>query len=160
MKTTTRIEGDQLILTRVFAAPRPEVFEAWVETSKVQAWWGCAEATSVRSEIEPWVGGKYDHHMTIAGVGEVPGCARLTEFQPPARIAYVTQLPEGAGPEAGKSMTVTVDFTEVEGGTLVRLVHAGIPADFRELVQAGWTAAMEKLNRLLAAGARRHGNDA
>jgi uncharacterized protein YndB with AHSA1/START domain len=154
MKTEIRIEGDRLILTRVFRAPREEVFAAWVETSKVQAWWGCAEAASVRSEVEPRVGGRYDHHMTIPGVGEVPGCARLTEFDPPRRLAYVTQVPQGAGPQAGRPMTVTVDFVEVAGGTEVRLVHAGIPTEFRGIVRAGWTAAMEKLARLLADGAR------
>jgi uncharacterized protein YndB with AHSA1/START domain len=150
MSTNVRIEGDKLILTRVFAAPRAAVFEAWVETSKVQQWWGCAEATKVRSEIEPRVGGRYDHHMTIAGVGEVPSCGRITAFDPPARLAYACEIPPGACPHAGKTMTVTVDFVEVAGGTEVRLVHAGIPAEHRDVVRAGWTAAMEKLARLLA----------
>ena len=49
-------------------------------------------------------------------------------------------------------MLVTVDFVEVEGGTQVRLVHAGIPdmevgpdIHLRAIVQGGWTAAFGKL---------------
>jgi uncharacterized protein YndB with AHSA1/START domain len=151
MSTSIRIEGGRLILTRVFRAPREEVFDAWVQTCKVRLWWGCAEATSVRSEIEARVGGKYDHHMTIQGVGEVPGCGRITEYDPPARLAYVTEVPKGAGPKGGSTMSVTVDFVEVAGGTEVRLVHSGIPTEFGGFVRAGWTAAMEKLGRLLSA---------
>ncbi len=154
MRTEARFEGGKLIVTRVYAAPREEVFDAWIATSKVQKWWGCAECTAVRSEIEPRVGGKYDHHMTIEGVGEVPGFALLTEYDPPARLAF-----ESASPvDPSAKMHVTVDFTEVEGGTRVTLVQAGIPdvtlegdVELRAVVRAGWTASFGKLERFLSA---------
>ncbi len=153
MSTETTFEDGKLIVSRVYPAPRELVFEAWVETSKVQQWWGCAATTSVRSEIEPQVGGQYCHHMTIEGVGEVPGAATLTEFDPPARLAFESGSP--AGPD--ETMLVTVDFTEVEGGTLVRLVHAGIPdmtvegdVELRDIIRGGWTAALGKLDAFLA----------
>lgn len=154
MSTDIRFEDGNLIVTRVYDAPREAVFEAWVETSKVQQWWGCADCTAVRSEIEPKVGGQYNHHMTIKGVGEIPGFATLTEYDPPARLAYSSALPGDSNAE----MTVSVDFTEVEGGTQVRLVHAGIPdvrvdgdIEMREIVRGGWTAAFGKLGAFLGA---------
>ena len=156
MTTETRFEDGKLIVTRVFDAPRDLVFEAWVETSKVQQWWGCGQCTAVRSEIEPKVGGQYNHHMTIEGVGEIPGFATLTEFDPPARLAYESSLPT----DPGVKMIVTVDFSEVQDGTLVRLVQSGIPeikvdgdCDLRDIVRGGWTAAFEKLGTLVAAQA-------
>ena len=155
MSTEVKFEDGNLIVTRVYDAPREDVFEAWCETSKVQQWWGCAECTSVRSEIERKVGGQYNHHMTIEGVGEVPGFATLTEYDPPARLAYTSP----SGPDA--NMTVSVDFSEVEGGTLVRLVHAGIPdmrvegdMELREIVRTGWTAAFGKLDAFLGAASQ------
>ena len=154
MSTETRFEDGNLIVTRVFAASRELVFEAWVETSKVQQWWGCAECASVRSEVEPKVGGSYNHHMTIEGAGEVPGFATLVEYDPPSRLAYESESPAGDG----SKMKVTVDFEEVDGGTRVQLVHAGIPdmrvpgdQELRAIVQAGWTAAFGKLDSFLAA---------
>ena len=153
MSTETKFEDGNLIVTRVYDAPREAVFDAWVETSKVQQWWGCADCTAVRSEIEPKVGGKYDHHMTIKGAGEVPGFAILTEFNPPNRLAYKSALP---GSEDA-SMLVTVDFEDVDDGTLVRLVHSGIPdmrvegdIELREIVRAGWTAAFGKLGTFMS----------
>ena len=158
MATETKFEDGKLIVTRQFAAPRELVFEAWIETSKVKQWWGCAECTSVRSEIEPKVGGAYNHHMMIEGVpDEVPGFATLTEYDPPKRLAYSSASP--AGPDA-PPMTVTVDFAAVDGGTLVRLTHAGIPdmkvpgdVELRTIVQGGWTAAFGKLDTFMTAEA-------
>ncbi len=154
MNTETKFEDGNLIVTRLFEAPRADVFEAWCETSKVQQWWGCADCTAVRSEIEPRVGGAYNHHMTIGGGTEIPGFATLSEYDPPKRLAYTSEGPGGPG----TSMTVSVDFTEVEGGTLVRLVHAGIPdmrvdgdVELREIIRTGWTAAFGKLDGFLGA---------
>ena len=156
MSTDVKFEDGNLIVTRVYDAPRELVFEAWVETSKVQQWWGCAECTSVRSEIDLEVGGRYNHHMTIAGAGEVPGFATLTEYDPPARLAYTSAAPD----VSEDTMTVSVDFLVVEGGTLVRLVHAGIPdmrvegdMELREIVRGGWTAAFGKLDNFLRTAA-------
>ncbi len=92
--------------------------------------------------------------MTIKGAGEVPGFAVLTEYDPPSRLAYKSANPEG--PDAG--MLVTVEFTETEGGTMVRLMHTGIPdmrvdgdVELREIIRAGWAAAFGKLGQFLGA---------
>lgn len=152
MTTESKFEDGKLYVSRVYDAPREAVFEAWVETSKVQQWWGCAQTTAVRSEIEPKVGGKYNHTMTIEGAGEHAGDAELTVYDPPARLAFRSASP--TGPD--DSMLVTVDFTEVSGGTLVQLVHEGIPdmdvgggMNMRDMVGGGWAAAFEKLGVFL-----------
>lgn len=151
MSTETRLENGNLIVTRVYAAPRELVFEAWVETSKVQQWWGCAQCTNVRSEIEPRVGGQYNHHMTIQGA-EIPGLATLVEYDPPNRLAYESSLPH----DENANMRVTVDFLETKDGTKVQLVHSGIPdikvdgdMELRVIVREGWTAAFGKLDTFL-----------
>lgn len=139
---------------RIYAAPRELVFEAWVETGKTEQWWGCADCTNVRSEIEPHVGGKYNHHMTIKGQFDVPGDGVLVEFDPPSKLAYESALPMNEGVH----MRVDVEFIEVAEGTLVVLTHSGIPAirvegdcEMHEIIQAGWTAALGKLAVFLGA---------
>lgn len=152
--TETKFEDGNLIVTRIYEAPRELVFEAWIETSKVQQWWGCGDCEEVRSEIEPKVGGCYNHHMTLKGGHDVPGFATLTIYEPPEKLAFSSSMP---GPEE-LTMTVTVTFTEVDGGTRVQLVHAGIPdikvegdMEMREIVRGGWTDAFGKLGTLLGA---------
>lgn len=154
--TETRFEDGRLVVTRTYEAPRRLVFEAWIETSKVQQWWGCRDCTKVESEIDPRVGGAYNHHMTIKGEHEVPQLAILTVYDPPAKLEFAMATPDGQ--EDGSGMKVTVDFTEVgERRTLVRLVHSGIPdaqvdggVELREIVRAGWTDAFGKLAKFMA----------
>lgn len=146
MSTDIKYENGKLYVTRVYAAPRAAVFDAWIETSKVDQWWGCAQTTAVRSEIEPRVGGKYNHLMTIEGAGDFPAQATISEFDPPNRLAY-----ESPASEMAPAMKVTVDFLEHPDGTEVRLVHEGLPEDFVDMVSKGWPAAFEKLEKLLTA---------
>ncbi len=158
MSTDIRFADGTLYVTRTYAAPREVVFEAWVETGQVQQWWGCAEATEIRSEIDPRVGGAYSHHMTLHGHIDVPGPGVFTEYDPPKRLAYRSSEPD----EMSRAMLVTVDFLEVEGGTEVRLAHSGIPdmrvqgdVELRAVIQDGWTAAFGKLHTFLETGAVR-----
>lgn len=151
--TEASFSGGTLTMSRTYSAPREAVFEAWVETSKVEQWWGCAQTTAVRSEIEPRVGGVYNHHMTIENAGEYPGTSHFVEFDPPKRLAYASEAPDGSG-----RMTVTVDFIEVEGGTQVQLTHDNIPTEvgpphLPTIIEAGWTAALGKLDDFLLATA-------
>ena len=148
MDTHTRIQNGNLTVTRTYNAAIEDVFEAWIETSKIKQWWGCAECTDVRSEVEPKIGGKYNHHMTIAteyGDHEAPGFATLVEYAPPNRLAYTSN-------DEGDPMIITVTFTAVEGGTEVELVHANIPdmvvdgdQKLHDVIRSGWTAAFGKL---------------
>ena len=154
MTTQFQFHQNDLIVTRIYNAAIEEVFDAWVQTSKIKQWWGCAECIDVQSEVEPRVGGQYSHHMTLQtpqGTHTVPGVATLIEFDPPKRLAYTS--PDDADP-----MVVTVDFVEVQGGTQVRLVHSNIPdmtvdgdVELKQIIQDGWSAATEKLDRFLNA---------
>ncbi len=154
MSTEASFDGGTLTITRHYDAPREVVFDAWIATSKVQQWWGCAQTTAVKSEIEPKIGGAYNHTMTLGAMGEFPGEAKFTEFDPPKRLAYASASPMG-----GPTMTVTVDFLEEDGATRVRLTHDNIPEDrephyLPDIIQAGWTAALGKLGDFLMASAK------
>ena len=151
MSTKIEFEDGNLIVTRVYAAAIEDVFEAWIETSKVKQWWGCAECTNVESEIELKVGGAYNHHMTLEtehGKFDVPGFATLTEYDPPHRLAYTST-------DENDPMVVTVTFTVVSGGTQVVMVQSNIPdmivqgdVKLMEVVRDGWSAAFGKLEHL------------
>ena len=150
MKTRVEVEGDTLIVTRIYDAPREEVFDAWVEVSKVQLWWGCAMTRAVRSEVEPRVGGRYRHHMTIEGAGEMTQESKFTVFERPSRLAYHAEPPVIEGQRLGEGMTVTVEFRDLGEQTEVCLTHTGLSLPIlREQVPMGWSAAFDKLGRFL-----------
>ena len=144
MSVDTSYEGGTLIVTRHFNAPRQAVFNAWIETSKVELWWGCSYATKVESEIEPCVGGRYSHLMQLKDVGPYRHHGIITDYDPPALLAYDLH-----DPLQSIKMTVRVEFSEVDSGTQVRLTQKRLPDEYAPYVMAGWSAALEGLASLL-----------
>ncbi len=112
MSVDVSFENGVLTISRRYDRPTDEVFSAWVEVGKTQEWWGCENTTCVTSEIETEVGGKYEHAMTITGVGVHTIKGKLTAYEPPARLAY--QVP---GMSEGEIMQVNVSFKDRDGQT-------------------------------------------
>ncbi|MEM7049543.1 MAG: SRPBCC domain-containing protein [Acidobacteriota bacterium] len=146
METKVEFDGEKLTVTRTFEAPRESVFDAWIEASKVELWWGCGQTTKTESQVEPRVGGKYVHNMHLEGVGEFEIVGVIKEFDPPARLVYEATDRRREGP----ATTVQVDFVaEDEGRTRVTLVQDHLEPEFIEYVKDGWRAAFGKLGKFL-----------
>ncbi len=143
MSMTTDYADGALTISRLYDAPREVVFEAWVEVAKVQQWWGCADTTKVRSDIDRHVGGKYCHVMTIHGNNH-NAAATITNYDPPNQLAYETEATDYS-----PKMSVVVSFTEENGKTRVTLVHSGLPGELSEIVTGGWSAGLGKLDDFL-----------
>ena len=152
MTTETDYDNGTLVVTRTYDAPIEAVFDAWVQTSKVQQWFGCADTRQVKSTIEPRVGGSYTHEMTLQtanGDHIVPGVSVFTEYDPPNVLAYAPPRSEEMEDGEGAEMSVRVEFSDRKGKTEVRLTHTGIPDEFSPFIIDGWGAALGKLFRFL-----------
>lgn len=153
---TTETDYDDngtLVVTRTYDAPIEAVFDAWIETSKVQQWFGCADTVNVNSIIEPKVGGAYTHEMTLKtphGDHIVPGVSVFTEYDPPNVLAYAPPRSPEMEDGEGEEMSVRVEFTALSANqTQVLLTHRGIPDEFSPFIIGGWGAAFGKLFRFL-----------
>lgn len=153
---TTETDYDDngtLVVTRTYDAPIEAVFDAWIQTSKVQQWFGCADTVKVNSTVEPKVGGSYTHEMTLKtahGDHIVPGVSVFTEYDPPNVLAYAPPRPDEMTLGEGADMSVRVEFTALgDDQTQVRLTHTGIPPEFSAFIIDGWGAAFGKLYRFL-----------
>lgn len=144
MSSTINYENGRLTVTRIFNAPREAVFDAWIKTSKVELWWGCEDATNVQSEIEPRLGGKFSHLMTLKNVGDYLHYGRITEYDPPALLSY-----ELVDPFQDDTMMVRVEFIELGTQTKVHLTQDNLPDSYSEFVIAGWSAGFDKLASFL-----------
>lgn len=144
MSSETKYENGRLTVTRLFDAPRESVFDAWIKTSKVELWWGCSYANSVDSDIEPKIGGKYNHFMMLKDAGEYQHHGLITAYEPPALLAY-----ELADAFDGESMHVRVEFTEQGSQTKVMLTQSNLIDAHSQFVREGWSAGFEKLAELL-----------
>ena len=150
MKSEIKITDNRLEITRIFDAPRAQVFDAWKETELLQQWWGCAQTRKVESTMDFRTGGTFTHVMHIEGVGEHPYSGTFDEIVEPEKIAYHVQLEDVVA-------RITVQFFSEGEKTRLVLVQEGFPQmpgmDMREIISGGFTAALDKLERLLTAEA-------
>ena len=159
LKLTTR--GDrEIVMTRVFDAPRSLVFEAFTKPDLVKQWLLGPEGWSMPvCEIDLRVGGKYryvwrhvkGHEMGMGGV--------FREIVPPERIVSTEKFDESWYP--GEAVG-TVVLTEQGGKTTLTQTVQYQSREAREAVmkspmESGVAAGYDRLAELLASTIARGG---
>jgi len=140
-----------------FAAPREEVFDAWVNPEVLKRWWAAEPTWSTPlAEVDARDGGSYRLSMRT-NEGEVHTVhGEYTEVRRPERLAYTwewDQGPEAVTGGAAPSTLVVVDFVEDGDGTIVRLTHSGFPGEEqRGMHEHGWNAVLARLEQAVFPG--------
>lgn len=87
-KTTTRVEGQALIVERIFQAPRELVWDAWTKPEHVSRWWGHGGVPLYACEIDLRVGGTYRYVQRGPDGTEFPFTGTYREIVKPERLNY------------------------------------------------------------------------
>jgi uncharacterized protein YndB with AHSA1/START domain len=141
-------QDQQVLITRVFDAPRQLVFEAWTDPDQVAKWWGPDgfHTPPDTVEIDLRVGGRYHLRMLQEATGaQFPLRYEIVELVPPELIV----LKGEAMPEMGvHEPTITrIELHEDDGRTRMSLTDG--PYTVSEHAEQGWTASFDKLDSLL-----------
>jgi uncharacterized protein YndB with AHSA1/START domain len=153
--TSVAWDGGELVLTRVFAAPRALVFRMWTEVEHFGAWFGPHGSTMPVCRLDARPGGAI-HFCHRFRAGEHPDVwigGRYRQVAAPERLAFDAWFSDPAGnrvPRPGfpDQMAIAVTFAEHGEGTLVTARHAGLHADQGEV--QGWTESLDRLATRLA----------
>ena len=142
----------ELVIARVFAAPRALVFKAWTEPARAKRWWGPAGFTIQSCEMDVRPGGAWRRSLR-SPEGELHvkrGVYR--EIAPPERLVF-TYADEDAAGRPGHTTLVTLTFKDAPGGgtelTLRQTGFAAVAA--RDSHAAGWTGCLARFAEQLAA---------
>lgn len=104
----------EILLTRVFRAPRHLVWEAMTKVEHVRRWWCCMEGfTMPVCEIDLRVGGSYRYVMVGPDGGEVGFRGEYREIVVPERVVH-TEIFE---PFPDSPSLVTMTLEERDGKT-------------------------------------------
>src|SRR5258708_22933110 len=82
------ISGREIVITRVFDAPRDLVWDAWTDPEQVAQWWGPRGFTTTIHEMDVRPGGVWRHTMRGPDGKEYPNLCVFTDVVRPERIAY------------------------------------------------------------------------
>lgn len=143
----------ELLIERVFNAPRELVFRAWTDPDHVAKWFGPRDypATQVSVDVRP--GGSWRGCLRSPETGAelwVGGVYR--EIVPPGRLVFTFAWEEEG--ERGLETLVTISLTERDGKTHMALRQVPFQSvSERDGHRGGWTSTFDRLDDLLAASA-------
>ena len=135
-----------LTLKRRLNAPPAKVYEAWTDPAKLARWFGPERVGTVQADIDARIGGRFRIIMhTADDAHDVSGVYH--EVVPNQKLVFTWAW--RSTPE--RESLVTVLLKPEGDGTLLTLIHEQFfdePA--RDRHQAGWSGALDKLERYLA----------
>jgi uncharacterized protein YndB with AHSA1/START domain len=125
-------------ITRVFDAPREQVWRAWTEPARLAAWWGkrgwSTPVSSVELDVRP--GGVFRLNSINDEDGrEMPMDAVYREVVEPERLVFAR----------GDGATSSVTFTDLGDGRTEMRFEATVSADVSDAAAGGLASAFDRL---------------
>jgi uncharacterized protein YndB with AHSA1/START domain len=162
----TKTEGE-LVITRVFDAPRELVWQAWTEPEMFMRWWGPTVVTTPAARIDLRVGGSCVACMRLPDGKDVWSTSTYREIVPPERLVMTDSFADENGNVVPAShygmasgwpleLLITLTLEDLGGKTRLTLRHsgiAGVPAEDAGGMEQGWSESFDKLAALVE-GAR------
>jgi uncharacterized protein YndB with AHSA1/START domain len=140
----------ELVITRVFDAPRRLVFKAWTEPEHLVRWWGPRGFMTISGRMDVRPGGAWVRAMRAPDGSEHRKCGVYREIVEPERLVF-TYLSEDAGGNPAPETLVTVTFADLDGKTRLTLHQALFESvAARDLHRGGWTGCLERFVEYLA----------
>ena len=141
----------QILITRIFEAPREEVFAAWTDPERIAAWYGPEHFDTPvdKVHVELRVGGRYELTMVQRDTGaEHPIRYEIVEFVAPELLV----LRCGPMPEIGlpEGTWTRVELHDHGDKTRMTLSDGPYPPEGSRHAEAGWNGAFDKLAAHLA----------
>ena len=140
----------ELVITRVFDAPREIVFAAWTRAEHLVRWFGPKDFTLPSCEIDFRVGGSYRFCMRAPEGEDHPVWGEYQEIVEPERIVFTWNRGDDARGKLWSSTVVEVTFVERNGQTeftLRQSLFETVP--YRDEHGFGWGQALDRLASLV-----------
>ncbi|MBX7199146.1 MAG: SRPBCC family protein [Rhodospirillaceae bacterium] len=116
---TGSILDREIVLSRVFDAPRDLVFKAWTDAKHISKWFGPKGFVTTTFEMDARVGGQWRFEIKAPDGTVFPNLVRYLEIKEPELLVF--DHGSGAGDDPDKfRVTITFD-AQGDGKTIVTL---------------------------------------
>ena len=145
----------ELVITRIFDAPREVVYRAFVDPDQLAQWFAPAGWSVPRDSvtIDARPGGVQEFTMVNDSDPTQTSPVHATFTEVIENELLVAEEPETFMPEfKDKGMRVRIEFHDEEGGKTRLVLRQGpYTEDWERSARAGWVSSFTKLDTLLAA---------
>ena len=155
--TTTNVSDREIVISRVFDAPRELVWEAWTNPEHVVRWWGPKGFSTTIETMDVRPGGRWKHVMHGPDGTDYPNLSKFTEVVKSERIAFA----HGGGRQGGPAIRFKSTWTfealpDARTRVTIRQLFASV-ADRERVVREfnaaeGGTQTLARLADFLAPG--------
>jgi uncharacterized protein YndB with AHSA1/START domain len=137
----------EIVMERVFAAPREMVFMASIDPNVIPKWWGPRHLTTSVEEMDVRPGGRWRFVQRDAAGNEYAFHGEYREVVAPERLVYTFEF-EG---EPGHVILETTTFKEYGGKTTVTTIDLFDSVDDRDgMLRSGMEDGASESNDRLA----------
>ena len=140
----------ELVIIRIFDAPRELVFRAWTDPRLAKDWFGPRDYPATHMEMDVRPGGAWRGCLRSTESGkELRLGGVFREVTPPERVVFTFAWEEEG--ERGLETEVTLTFAEQDGKT--RMTFRQVPfqsVEERDGHQGGWTSSFDRLEEYVA----------
>ena len=161
--SVAEVDTKDLLIERVFDAPRERVFDAFTKPEHLQKWWGPKGVGIGVAEFEARPGGKiFMAEHFDGGVNYIAGTVR--EIERPSRLVFAIHFAnekrERVAPPTHSALGAAWDGEIVSDVTFsaegprtrvtIRTPRSGVTAKWSELARLGWGESLDKLDYAIA----------
>lgn len=155
--------AEEIVIERVYDAPRERVFEMFTQPEHLRNWWGPKKAEVTVSEFEARPAGRFFFGERGPDGAMVYNTGVVREIEPPSRLVFTLYFADADGrrvpPPAGSGLPATWDeeiatlVTFAAEGRRTRVtirVQSGFTPAWGEGARIGWAEALDKLGKAIA----------
>jgi uncharacterized protein YndB with AHSA1/START domain len=164
---TTNVEASELVITRIFDAPRDLVFKMWTDLEHLKHWWGPKGFTFGVSKLDLRPGGVFHYSMKSPDGQEMWGKFVYREIIAPEKLVFTSSFSDEEGNTVRAPFSATwpleilntLTFVENEGRTTLTMRGGPLSATeeerktfeaARDSVKQGFAGTFDQLADYLA----------
>jgi uncharacterized protein YndB with AHSA1/START domain len=148
--TTRPAENASLEIKRFINAPPARVYAAWTDPAQLKEWFGPVWVRTCELIAEPRVGGKFRWDVIDSDGKEVTIQGEYREIVPNKKIVFTWKHCDNELWE-NRTSVVTVEISERNGGTDLRLKHEQLPGEeSRNDHNRGWESVLDRLEKFVS----------
>ena len=145
----TEAEKFSLEIKRFINAPRARVYAAWTDPAQLKQWFGPENVQTRELIANARVGGEFAWDLTNPEGEKMTCLGEYRELQPGKKIVFTWQW-QNDEDWTNHTSTVTVELSDRDGGTELRLMHEQLPNErSRDGHNEGWNSALDKLEKFV-----------